>query len=66
MTSIPVAIPRIWPKNLKRLYLKNKRLFLELLLHFSNLEQIQTILSKKDEFSRLSISEILDTGKGGY
>ena len=27
MTSIPVAISRIWPKNFKRLYLKKKKTF---------------------------------------
>ena len=47
MTSIPVAISRIWPNNFKRLCLKNKRLSIEFLLHISNLEQVQTILSKK-------------------
>ena len=47
MTSIPVAISRIWPNNFKWLYLKNKRLSTEFLLLFLNLEQIQTTLSKK-------------------
>ena len=47
MTSIPVAISRIWPNNFKWLYLKNKRLSIEFLLHILNLEKIQTILSKK-------------------
>ena len=47
MTSIPVAISKIWPNNFKRLYLKNKRLSIEFLLHMSNQEQVQTILSKK-------------------
>ena len=47
MTNIPVGISRIWPNNFKRLYLINKRLSIEFLLHILNLEQIQTILSKK-------------------
>ena len=47
MTSIPVAISRICPNNFKRLYIKNKRLSIEFLLHMSNQEQVQTILSKK-------------------
>ena len=42
-----VAISRIWPNNFKRLCLKNKRLSIEFLLHMSNLEQVQTIVSKK-------------------
>ena len=47
MTSIPVAIARIWPKNFKRLYIKNKRVSIEFLLHISNLEEVQTFLPKK-------------------
>ena len=66
MTNIPVAITRIWPNNFKRLYLKSKRLSLEFLLHISNLAQIQTILSKKDESPSLDISEISDPEKGCY
>ena len=33
--------------NFKRLCLKNKRLSIGFLLHMSNLEEVQTILSKK-------------------
>ena len=66
MTSIPVAISRIWPNNFKRLCLKNKRLSIEFLLHMSNLEQVQTIVSKKDESTSLSISDIIDAEKIDY
>ena len=34
MTSIPAAICRIFCNNLKRFYLKNRRLFLDFLFHF--------------------------------
>ena len=66
MTSIQVAISRIWPNNFKRLCLKNKRLSIEFLLHMSNLEQVQTILSKKDESTSLSFYDIIDAEKSGY
>ena len=65
MTSIPVAISRIWPNNFKRLCLKNKRLSVEFLLHMSNLEQVQTICQKRCVTS-LSIYDIIDAEKSGY
>ena len=45
-------------------YLKNKKLFVNFLLHFwnaCNLEQ-----EKKDEYPSLIISEIMDCERGGY
>ena len=66
MTSIPVAISRIWPNNFKRLCLKNKRLSIEFLLHMSNLEQVQTSFVKKDESTSLSVYDIIDSEKSGY
>ena len=66
MTGISVAISRISRNNFKHQYLKNKRLFLDFLLHFlefaSNLEHFL----KKDEHPRLIISEIIDSGRVGY
>ena len=49
----------------KRHYLKNKRLFVDFLLHFSNVHEIYNI-EKKDEYPRLIISEIMDCERGGY
>ena len=46
----------------KRHYLKSKRLFLNLLLHFRNSEHFE----KKDEYPSLIISEIMDCERGGY
>ena len=49
----------------KRHYLKNKRLFVDFLLHFlksCNLEQFE----RKDEYPNLIISEIMDCERGGY
>ena len=66
MTSIPVAISRIWPNNFKRLCLKNKRLSIEFLLHMSNLEQVSDDFVKKDESTSLSIYDIIDAEKSGY
>ena len=44
----------------KRHYLKNKRLFVDFLLHFGNVDEIYNILKKKDEYPSLIISEIMD------
>ena len=49
----------------KRHYLKNKRLFVNFLLHFwksCNLEHF----GRKDEYPNLIISEIMDSERGGY
>ena len=66
MTSIPVAICRIYGNNFKRPYLRKKRLFLEFFIAFLkfawNLEHFQ----KKDEYSSLIISEIIDAERRGY
>ena len=47
MTSIPAAIRRIYNNNFKLFYLKNKRVFQYLWLHFWNVHEIYTILKKK-------------------
>ena len=47
MTSIPAAMWRIYGNNLKRHYLKNKRLFPNFLLHFWNVHEIQSIFKKE-------------------
>ena len=55
------------PRNkFKRHYLKSKRLFVDFLLHFWNVHEIQNILKKKDEYPSLIISEIMDCERGGY
>ena len=66
MASIPAAICRIYRNNLKRHYLKNKRLFLDFLLHFWNVHEIWSIVKKKDEDPSLIISEIIDAQRRGY
>ena len=40
MTSIPVGISTFSDNNLKRLYLKKERLFVDFLLHFWNVHEI--------------------------
>ena len=50
----------------KRHYLKNKRLFVDFLLYFGNVDEIYNILKKKDEYPSLIISEIMDCLRGGY
>ena len=49
----------------KRHYLKNKKHFLDFLLHFWNVHEIQNILKKKMSIL-LIISEIMDCERGGY
>ena len=49
----------------KRHYLKNKKLFLDFLLLFWNVHEIQKFLTK-DEYRSLIISEITDCERGGY
>ena len=66
MTSIPAAICRISRNNFKRHYLRNKRLFLDFLLHFWNVHEIWSIFKKKDEYPSLIISEIIDAKRRGY
>ena len=66
MTSIPAAICRIYRNNFKRHYLKNKRLFLDFLLHFCNVHEISSIFKKKDEYPSLIISEIIDAKRRSY
>ena len=66
MTSILAAICRISHNNFKRHYLRNKRLFLDFLLHFWNVHEILSIFKKKDEYSSLIISEIIDAERRGY
>ena len=47
MGSIAAAISGIYSNNFKRYHVKNKRLFLDFLLHFWNVHEIQSILKKK-------------------
>ena len=47
MTSIPVAISRIYRNNFKRHYLRNKRFFQDFLLYFWNVHEIYSIFKKK-------------------
>ena len=66
MTSIPAAICKIYGNNFKRHYLRNKRLFLDFLLHFWNVHEVWSIFKKKKEYPRLIISEIIDAEKRVY
>ena len=47
MTSIPVPTCRFSDNNFKRLYLKKNRHFVDFLLHFYNVHEIENILKKK-------------------
>ena len=60
MTSILAAICRIYRNNFKRHYPRNKRLYLDFLLHFWSVHQ------KKDDYPSLIISEIIDAERRSY
>ena len=66
MTNILAAICRISRNNFKRHYLRNKRFFPDFFFAFLkcawNLEHFE----KKDEYSSLIISEIIDAERRGY
>ena len=47
MTSIPAAICGIYRTNLKRQHLRNKTPFLDFLMDFWNVHEIQSIFKKK-------------------
>ena len=47
MTGIPVAKCRFSNNKFKRLYLKKDRLFMDFLLHFWNVHEIQNVLKNK-------------------
>ena len=66
MTSIPTAISRISRNNFKRHYLRNKRLFLDFLLHFWNVHVIWSIFKKRQEYHSVIISEIIDAERRVY
>ena len=50
----------------KRHYLKNKRLFVDFLLHFWNVHANLEHFEKKDEYLSRIISEIMDCERDGY
>ena len=60
MTSIARAICSIFRYNFKRHCLRNKRLYLDFLLHFWSVHQ------KKDDYPSLIISEIIDAERRSY
>ena len=66
MTSIPAAICKIYRNNFKRHYLRNKRFFLDFLLHFWNVHEVWSIFKIKKEYPRVIISEIIDAEKRVY
>ena len=66
MTSIPVAISRIWPNNFKRLCLKNKRLSIKFFITYVKSRTSSDDFVKKDESTSLSFYDIFDAEKSGY
>ena len=66
MTSIIVAICRFSENNFKRLYLKKERLYVDFLLHFRNVHEIQNTLKKKEEYPSQIITEIIASERHVY
>ena len=66
MTSIIVAICRFSENNFKRLYLKKERLYVDFLLHFRNVHEIQNTLKKKEEYPSQIITEIIASERNVY
>ena len=65
MTSIPLAICRIYGNNFKRHDLENKRFF-RIFYFISEMCMKIKAFSKKNEYSSLIISEIIDAERRGY
>ena len=59
MTSIPAAICRIFCNKFKRFYLNNAKLFLHILLYFSNVREIYNIMKKRMSFLALLYPKLL-------
>ena len=66
MTSILAGICKNYRNNFKRHYIRSKRLYLNLLLHFWNVNEISSMFKKKHEYPSLIISEVIDAEKRGY
>ena len=62
MTSIPVAISRIWPNNFKRLCLKTKT-FYRIFITYVKSRTSSDDFVKKDESTSLSFYDIIDAEK---
>ena len=65
MPIIFAIIVEIYRNQFKRIYLKKQKLFLDILLHFWNLNKILNIVKKKLEPHNLSISKIIQSHKCG-
>ena len=66
MTSIPVAISRIWPNNFKRLCLKKQKTFYRIFITYVKSRTGSDDFVKKDESTSLSFYDIIDAEKSGY
>ena len=66
MTSIPVAICRISRNKFNQHYLQNKKPFSGIFIAFLNSTANMKDFEEENEFSSLSMSEIIDSEKGGY
>ena len=65
MTSFPAAIRRIYHNNIKRHYLKEKKTSSGFFIAFLKCAWNSDHFQKKDEYSSLIISEIIDDERRG-
>ena len=66
MTSIPVAISRIWPNNFKRLCPQKQKTFYRIFITYVKSRTSSDDFVKKDESTSLSFYDIIDAEKSGY
>ena len=66
MTSIPVAISRIWPNNFKTTMSQKQKTFYRLFITYVKSRRSSDDFVQKDESSSFSIYEIIDGEKGCY
>ena len=66
MTSIPVAISRIWPKQLQTTMSQKQKTFYRIFITYVKSRTSSDDFVKKDESTSLSIYDIIDAEKSCY
>ena len=66
MTSIPVAISRIWPNNFKRPMSQKQKTFYRIFITYVQSRTSSDDFVKKDESTSLSVYDIIDAEKSDY
>ena len=66
MTSIPVAISRIWPNNFQTTMSQKQKTFYRIFITYVKSRTSSDDFVKKDESTSLSFYDIIDAEKSGY